>query len=61
MTKYRVTWKRTYRSAGTPDNPVYVEVFEWAVDNIEQVASLFRAHRSPSLPPGIEIVQIEKI
>jgi hypothetical protein len=62
MTKYRVTWKRAYRTGANPDPPVFVEVFEYAVDDIEQVPTLFRNHRSPSLAgANIEILQIEKV
>jgi hypothetical protein len=57
--KYRITWKRTHKASAAPDAPTFVEVFEDAANDIEQIPSRFRTYRGFATDE-VEILQVEK-
>ncbi|MGA2628560.1 MAG: hypothetical protein ABSF63_16040 [Candidatus Bathyarchaeia archaeon] len=57
--KYRITWKRTHKASAAPDAPTFVEVFEDAANDIEQIPSRFRTYRGFATDE-VQILQIEK-
>jgi hypothetical protein len=60
MPKYRITWKRTHKTSGTTDWPLFVQVFDDPVKEIDQIPSRFRA-RYGFGAEEIEVVQVERL